>query len=115
MQTKMKVARLVATCAIVLAGGLIATTGFAGAQSVPIGQPATTTNPPAQPAQPPRSPVEPPSNGGNVGGAGAARLPSTGSAGAGSGNGTAPIALSVLALVLGAGGVASWRLGRRVR
>jgi hypothetical protein len=110
MQMKMKFARLLATGAIALAGGLIATVGIAGAQSVPVQQPVT--NPPVQPAQPPQSPVEPPSNGGDVAGAGAARLPTTGTAGAG--DSTTSLAFGALAVALAAGGVASWRLGRRV-
>jgi hypothetical protein len=114
MQMKMKFARLLATGAIALAGGLIATVGIAGAQSVPV-QPPVTTNPPVQPAQPPQSPVEPPSNGGNVGGAGTARLPTAGTAGDnGAGDSTTSLAFGALAVALAAGGVASWRLGRRV-
>ncbi len=113
MKMKTKFVRLLATGTIALAGGLVATAGIAGAQSVPVQQPAAT-NPPAQPAQPPQSPIEPPSNGGNVGGVGRA-LPSTGTAGAGDGDTTTSLALGALAMALGAAGVASWRLGRRVR
>ena len=109
--------KIIVTLALAALGvGLVAISaaGTAGAQSVPV-QPPAATNPPAQPAQPPQSPVEPPSNGGNVGGAGAARLPSTGTADAGEGDTTSSLAFGALAMALAAGGVASWRLGRRFR
>lgn len=113
---KVKFVRLLATGAIAVSGVLVATTGIAGAQSVPVAQPPAAGNPPAQPAQPPQSPVEPPSNGGNVGnaGAGPARLPSAGTSGA-AGDSTSSLAFGALALVLGGAGVASLRLGRRTR
>lgn len=113
MQMKTKLVRLLATSAIALAGGLVATVGIAGAQSVPVQQPVTT-NPPVQPAQPPQSPVEPPSNNGGVGGAGTSLLPSAGT-GDGGGDSTTAWAIGAVAVALGAGGVASLRLGRRVR
>ena len=93
----------------------ISAAGTAGAQSVPIDQPPAASNPPASPVQPPTSPAELPTNGANVGGAGAApaRLPSAGTAGAG--DSTTSLAFGALAVALAAGGVASWRLGRKVR